>query len=97
MEAALEAGAEDIVSNDDGSIDVLTEPDRFVDVKAAMSSTGLEPEQAEVTMRAANSTPLEIKDAEKMVRLLDTLEDLDDVQNVYSNADISEAVLAQLG
>ncbi|MEN8108685.1 MAG: YebC/PmpR family DNA-binding transcriptional regulator [Pseudomonadota bacterium] len=97
MEAALEAGAEDIVTNDDGSIDVLTEPDRFVDIKAAMTSTGLEPEQAEVSMRAANSTPLEFKDAEKMVRLLDTLEDLDDVQNVYSNADISEAVLAQLG
>ena len=88
---------EDIVNNDDGSIDVLTEPDQFVDIKEAMVAAGLEPEQAEVTMRAANSTSLELDDAGKMVRLLDTLEDLDDVQNVYSNADISEDVLSQLG
>ncbi|NNG12191.1 MAG: YebC/PmpR family DNA-binding transcriptional regulator [Halobacteria archaeon] len=97
MEAALEAGAHDVISNDDGSIDVLTEPEQFVDTKQAMVTANLEPEQAEVTMRAANSTPLELNDAEKMVRLLDTLEDLDDVQEVYSNADISEDVLAQLG
>ena len=97
MEAALEAGAEDVVSNDDGSVDVLTQPEQFVDIKEAMNSAGLEPEQSEVTMRAAITTPLELEDAEKMVRLLDRLEDLDDVQNVYSNADISEEVLAQLG
>ena len=97
MEAALEAGAEDIVTNDDGSIDVLTEPDMFVDIKEAMIAAGLKPEQAEVTMRADISTPLEVDDAGKMVRLLETLEDLDDVQDVYSNADISEDVLAQLG
>jgi YebC/PmpR family DNA-binding regulatory protein len=97
MEAALEAGAEDIVTNDDGSIDVLTEPDMFVDIKQAMIAAGLKPEQAEVTMRADISTPLEVDDAGKMVRLLETLEDLDDVQEVYSNADISEDVLAQLG
>jgi len=97
MEAALEAGAHDVISNEDSSIDVLTEPDQFVDIKAAMVAAKLEPEQAEVTMRAANSMPLDLNDAEKMVRLLDTLEDLDDVQNVYSNADISEEVLAQLG
>jgi len=97
MEAALEAGAEDVVSNDDGSVDVLTQPEQFVDIKEAMISAGLEPEQSEVTMRAAITTPLELDDAEKMVRLLDRLEDLDDVQNVYSNADISEEVLAQLG
>jgi len=97
MEAALEAGAEDVVSNDDSSVDVLTQPEQFVDIKGAMISAGLEPEAAEVTMRAAITTPLELDDAEKMVRLLDRLEDLDDVQNVYSNADISEEVLAQLG
>jgi YebC/PmpR family DNA-binding regulatory protein len=97
MEAALEAGAEDVVSNDDGSVDVLTQPEQFVDIKEVMVSAGLEPEQSEVTMRAAITTPLELDDAEKMVRLLDRLEDLDDVQNVYSNADISEEVLAQLG
>jgi YebC/PmpR family DNA-binding regulatory protein len=97
MEAALEAGAEDVVTNEDGSVDVLTEPDQFVDVKEAMIAAGLEPEQAEVTMRAANNTPLDLDDAGKMVRLLDTLEDLDDVQSVYSNADISEEILEQLG
>ncbi len=97
MEAALEAGAEDVLGNDDGSVDVLTEPDRFVDIKEAMVAAGLEPEQAEVTMRAANATPLDKDDAEKMIRLLERLEDLDDVQNVYSNADISEEILEQLG
>jgi YebC/PmpR family DNA-binding regulatory protein len=97
MEAALEAGAEDVITNDDGSIDVLTEPEQFVDVREAMSAAELVPEQAEVTMRAAIPTTLDLQDAEKMVRMLDTLEDLDDVQNVYSNADIPEAILEQLG
>ena len=97
MEAALEAGADDVVSNDDGSIDVLTQPEEFIDIRDAMKAAGLEPEQAEVTMRAANSTPLELTDAEKMVRLLERLEDLDDVQAVYSNADITEEIMAQLG
>ena len=97
MEAALEAGAEDVLSNDDGSVDVLTEPDQFVDVKEAMIAADLKPEQAEVTMRADITSPLELDDAEKMIRLLDHLEDLDDVQNVYSNADISEEILKQLG
>jgi YebC/PmpR family DNA-binding regulatory protein len=97
MEAAIDAGAEDVITNDDGSIDVLTEPERFVDVREAMRAAGLVPDQAEVTMRAANSTTLDLQDAEKMVRMLDTLEDLDDVQNVYSNADIPEAILEQLG
>jgi transcriptional/translational regulatory protein YebC/TACO1 len=97
MEAALEAGADDVLSNDDSSVDVLTQPEQFIGVKAAMASAGLEPEQAEVTMRAANTTSLDLDDAEKMIRLLERLEDLDDVQNVYSNADISEEILAQLG
>ena len=97
MEAALEAGAEDVLENEDGSVDVLTEPDRFVDVKEAMVTAELMPEQAEVTMRASNTMSLELDDAEKMIRLLDRLEDLDDVQNVYSNADISEEILEQLG
>ena len=97
MEAALEAGAEDVLGNDDGSVDVLTEPDQFVDIKEGMVAAGLEPEQAEVTMRAANTQSLDQDEAEKMIRLLDRLEDLDDVQNVYSNADISEEILEQLG
>lgn len=97
MEAALESGAEDVVTNDDGSIDVLTRPEDIADVKEAMVGAGLEPEQAEVTMRAATNTVLGLDDAGKMVRLLDLLEDLDDVQQVYSNADIPDEVLAQLG
>jgi YebC/PmpR family DNA-binding regulatory protein len=97
MEAALEAGAEDVVSNEDGSVDVLTEPDRFVDIKSTMVDAGLVPENAEVTMRADNTITLELEDAEKMIRMLERLEDLDDVQNVYSNADISEDILEQLG
>jgi YebC/PmpR family DNA-binding regulatory protein len=96
MEVALEAGALDVVTNEDGSIDVLTEPEEFAAVHEAMQTAGMEAEQAEVTMRAAASASLSLEDAEKMVRLLDTLEELDDVQNVYSNADISEDILAQL-
>ena len=96
LEAALEAGAQDVVSNDDGSVDVLTEPDDFVNVREAMTSAGFETDEAEVTMRAENSTPLDKNEAEKMIRLLDRLEDLDDVQNVYSNADISADILAEL-
>ncbi|MDX1697367.1 MAG: YebC/PmpR family DNA-binding transcriptional regulator [Thiohalobacterales bacterium] len=97
MEAALEAGADDVVTNDDGSFDVLTQPESFIDTREAMEQAGLAPEQAEVTMRADNNTPLELADAEKMVRLLERLEDLDDVQAVYSNADISEEIMEQLG
>ena len=86
-----------MLANDDGSVDVLTEPDQFVDIKAGMVAAGLEPEQAEVTMRAANTQSLDQDEAEKMIRLLDRLEDLDDVQNVYSNADISDEILETLG
>jgi YebC/PmpR family DNA-binding regulatory protein len=96
MEVALEAGAMDIVTNDDGSIDVLTGPEQFEAVREAMQAAGLETEQAEVTMRADTTTSLKLEDAEKMIRLLETLEELDDVQSVYSNADISEDILAQL-
>jgi YebC/PmpR family DNA-binding regulatory protein len=97
MEAALEAGADDVVGNDDGSFDVLTQPDAFIDIRDGMKAAGLKPEQAEVTMRAEITTPLTLDDAEKMLRLLEVLEDLDDVQEVYSNADISEEIMGQLG
>jgi YebC/PmpR family DNA-binding regulatory protein len=97
MEAALEAGAEDIVTNDDGSVDVLTRPEDFGSVKEAMVQAGQPPEQAEVTMRATTGSVLGLDDAGRMVRLLDMLEDLDDVQQVYSNADIADEVLDQLG
>lgn len=96
MEAALEAGADDIITNEDGSIDVITTPEDFVAVKEALITAGYAPEVAEVTMRAATSTPVGLDDAQTMLRLLDTLEDLDDVQKVYSNADIPEDILAQL-
>ncbi len=94
--AALEAGADDVAVNDDGSIDVLASLESFGEVKDQMAALGFEPELAEITMRATTSTRLEFADAEKMTRLLEALEDLDDVQRVYSNADISEETLDRL-
>ncbi len=96
MEAAMEAGANDIVSNEDGSVDVITLPEDYLAVKEAMVEAGFEPESSEVTMEAENKTELDAKGAEKMLRLIDVLEDLDDVQDVYSNADISDEVLEQV-
>ncbi len=96
MEAALEVGAEDIISQEDGSIDVLTRSDAFMDVKDALVAGGFEPEQAEVSMRPATMVVLELEDAEKVMRLVDMLEDLDDVQDVYCNADFSDEVMHQL-
>lgn len=96
MEAALEAGAEDVLVNDDGSIEVLTNPEDYISVKEKIDQSLGKPEQAEVTMRAENLNVLNEKDAEKMLRLQDMLEELDDVQEVYSNADIPEDVLAKL-
>ncbi len=96
MEAALEAGAEDVVVNDDGSIDVLTVWEELVNVKEAMIAAGLEPENAEVTMQASTSVELGAEDAEKVMRLVDMLEDLDDVQKVYSNAEFSDEAMEKL-
>jgi len=96
LEVALEAGANDVVTNDDGSIEVLTEPTSYQDVKQAMADAGLEPEQSEVTLRADNLSTLGVVEAERMLKLLDALEELDDTQNVYSNADFPEEVLAAL-
>lgn len=96
MEVALEAGADDVVQNDDGSVDVLTSPEEFGEVKDALDQSALSPEEAEVTMRPSTSVSVELDDAGRMIRLLDMLEDLDDVQQVYSNADISEDILAKL-
>jgi YebC/PmpR family DNA-binding regulatory protein len=90
MEAALEAGAEDVVTDDDGAIEVITAPGDLEAVKNALESAGLKPEIAEVTMRAENTIALGAEDAQKMQKLLDVLEDLDDVQDVYHNADITE-------
>ncbi len=96
MEAALEAGAEDIVTNDDGSVDVFTAPEDYLNVKEAMVAAGLEPENSELTMHAENKTDLDQATAEKMLRLIERLEDLDDVQEVYSNADISDEIMEKL-
>jgi YebC/PmpR family DNA-binding regulatory protein len=96
MESALEAGADDVLLNDDCSIEVFAAPENFEAVKAALVKAGFTPESAEITQRANTSCSLTLEDAEKMVRLLERLEDLDDVQNVYSNADISEDILEQL-
>ncbi len=96
MEAALEAGAEDVVTHNDGSVDVMTTPEDYLSVKDAMVKAGLEPVHAEVTMQASTQAQLDAKDAEKMMRLQDRLEDLDDVQNVYSNAEISDEILEQI-
>jgi YebC/PmpR family DNA-binding regulatory protein len=91
MDVALEAGAEDVISDDDGAIEVLTAPPEFEAVKAALEAKGFKPEVAEVTMRAANSIELTGEDAERMQKLLDVIEDLDDVQEVYHNALLAAA------
>ena len=89
MEVALEAGADDVVSYpEDGSIDVLTTPEAFPAVKDALARAGLVADQAEVTMRAGNDVAVEGDTAQSVARLLEWLEDIDDVQDVYSNADL---------
>ena len=90
MEAALEAGAEDVVTNEDGSIEVVTDPYEFAAVKEALVKAGLQPEVGEVTMKPANESELAGDDAAKMRKLLDALESLDDVQEVYTTAVMDE-------
>jgi YebC/PmpR family DNA-binding regulatory protein len=94
MGVALEAGAEDVVTDDDGTIEVLTDPAEFDKVRAAMLAAGLEPESADVTMRASTSAPVEGEDAQTMLKLLEMLDDLDDVQDVYTNAELPEELVA---
>ena len=93
MEVAIEAGALDVVANDDGSIDVLGEPMDFGAVKDAMTAAGLTPEHSEITMRASVSAELKVSEAETLLKLLDALDELDDVQQVYSNAEIPKELL----
>ncbi len=88
MEVALEAGADDVITDEAGAIEVLTDPGAFEAVRDALAAAGLTPELAEVTMRADSSIDLAGEDAQKMQKLLDVLEDLDDVQNVYHNANV---------
>ncbi len=95
-DAAIEAGADDVVVNEDTSIDVLTTPQNYAAVYNAMVEKELVPEESEVTMRAANNVALNLDDAKQMIKMLEMLENLDDTQNVYSNADISADILSQL-
>ena len=90
MEVALEAGAEDVITDEEGAIEVLTAPADFESVKNALEAAGLVADMAEVTMRAENSIALSGDDAVKMQKLLDVLEDLDDVQNVFHNAEFED-------
>jgi len=91
MEAALDAGAEDVVTNEDGSFEVITAPNDFVAVKDALAKTGFKPELAEVTMKPSTDVEFKGEDAEKMQKLLDAIENLDDVQEVFTNAVLEEA------
>jgi YebC/PmpR family DNA-binding regulatory protein len=90
MEVALEAGAEDVISADDGVIEVVCAPNDFQALKAALEESGLKPELAEITMRASTDSELTGEDAAKMQKLLDALESLDDVQEVYTNAVLND-------
>jgi YebC/PmpR family DNA-binding regulatory protein len=90
MEVALDAGAEDVITGDDGAIEVLTAPADFEKVRNALEAAGLKPELAEVTMRPENTIELAGDEGQRMQKLLDILEDLDDIQNVYTNAEIAE-------
>lgn len=95
MEAAIDAGAIDVVVNDDTSIEVISEPGDFEAVRDALIDAGFEPADAEVTMRADTRAPVEGDAAESLLKMLDVLDDLDDVQQVYSNADIPDDVLEE--
>ena len=96
-EAALEADADDVVTHEDGSIDVFTSFTSFYAVRNALEAAGFKGDDAEIVMQPTTSAELDLEGAEKVLKLIDMLEDLDDVQNVYSNADIPEDVAAQLG
>jgi YebC/PmpR family DNA-binding regulatory protein len=90
MEVALDAGADDIVTEEDGSIEVITTPEEYSAVVSAMEAAGMTPANAEITMRASTEVELDLETGQKVLKFLDVLEDLDDAQAVYSNADIPE-------
>lgn len=96
LEAALDAGAEDVAAQDDGTVEVVTSPAEFIAVKEALLEKGFKASQSEVSMVASTMAELDLDGAEKTLRLIDALEDLDDVQNVYTNAHIPEEIMAQL-
>jgi len=96
LEVALEAGADDVLVMEDGSLDVMTTPENFGTVKDALTKAGLQPDASEVSMIASTEAELDFETAEKLMKLVEHLEDLDDVQNVSSNASISEEVMSRL-
>jgi len=96
IEAALEAGAEDVIVNDDSSLDVITTPEEFGAVKEALTAAALDTEAAEVTCNAATQAELDAETAARLLKLVEALEDLDDVQEVYHNADIADEIMAAL-
>ncbi len=96
LDTALEAGAEDVVTNDDSSVEVHTTFESYLSVKEALLAAGFQPDSSDVTMVASTHTPLDRDGAEKILRLIDALEDLDDVQSVYTNADIPDEIIEQL-
>ena len=96
MEAALEAGAEDVVTHDDGSIDITTTPEDFTSVNQSIQDADLSPDNAEVTFSASTLAELDQGSAESLLKMIDLLEDLDDVQDVYTNADISDEIMDAL-
>ena len=97
MDAALEAGAEDVITHDDGSFEVLTAPEQFNDVKQALAQAGFVAVHADVTLIPATRAEVDADNAAAFFKMLDQLEDLDDVQNVYHNADISDELMAEFG
>ena len=96
MEAAIEAGAEDVAANEDGSFDVVTRPEEYEAVRDALRAAGLDPEEAGVTLRAVSSVSLDLAESDRMACLIEALEDLDDVQQVHSNAAVSLDAPARL-
>lgn len=97
MEAAIDAGADELASDDDGALEVLVAPEHFSSVREALIAAGFEPTEAEVTMRPQNTVEVGGEEAPRVLRLLEVLDDLDDVQNVYSNANFSDEALAAGG
>jgi YebC/PmpR family DNA-binding regulatory protein len=97
MEVALEVGAEDVVTHEDGSVDVITDPNDFSDIQDALIAKGFNAKSAEVTFDAEVKADLDVEMAEKIMNLIDKLEDLDDVQSVYSNANFTQELMEQLG
>ena len=97
LEAALELGADDVVTNDDQSIDVFTAFESYLSIKDALLAAGFKPEHAEIAMLPSITVALDKDQAEKILALIDMLEDLDDVQTVYTNADISEEIMEEIG